>query len=132
MLRKSATVDPERQSKNLGIALKYLTDKEQFEKPYQMLLANRLLGHMSAGELQEEAMVEMMKTLCGSDFVQKFIQMLQNVSQSSVETANYYKDNPAAVNPKFGIDYLLLRTGAWPLQSRFFRRVVEIYYKICF
>uniref|UniRef100_A0A914PYQ5 Cullin family profile domain-containing protein n=1 Tax=Panagrolaimus davidi TaxID=227884 RepID=A0A914PYQ5_9BILA len=44
MLRKSATPDAERKPENLGIALKYLNDKEQFEKPYQMLLANRLLG----------------------------------------------------------------------------------------
>jgi hypothetical protein len=114
MLRKSATPDAERKPENLGIALKYLNDKEQFEKPYQMLLANRLLGRTSAGKLQEEEMIELMKNMCGSDFVQKFTRMLNDMFKSNEESTKFFEENKAT--PKVGIEFIILQTGAWPLQ----------------
>jgi cullin 2 len=116
MLRKSAAPDFEKKPENLGIALKYLNDKEQFEKHYQMLLANRLLGRTSAGQIQEESMIDMMKNMCGSDFVQKFTRMLTDMKKSADETLKFFEAEENKQPTKFGIEFIILQTGAWPLQ----------------
>ena len=119
MLRKSK--DKEADDKNqdsLILVLSYLIDKEQFEKPYQVLLANRLLGKMSSGATHEEQMIDSLRSVCSSDALQKFTRMCYDIKQSLMEKNNFYKQNEKE-KTKIPIEFFVLQTGAWPFQTNF-------------
>ncbi|KAE9553549.1 hypothetical protein FO519_003242 [Halicephalobus sp. NKZ332] len=119
MLRKSKDKEKEaeeRSQENLILVLGYLIDKEQFEKPYQVLLANRLLGKISSGAVAEEQMIEALRQVCSSDALQKFTRMCYDIKQSLTEKNNFYKQS-GKEKSCFPIEFYVLQTGAWPLQQ---------------
>jgi len=121
MLRKSKDKDKEADDKNqenLILVLNYLIDKEQFEKPYQIFLANRLLGKISSGAASEERMIDSLRAVCSSDALQKFTRMCYDMKQSLTEKTNFYKQTKKE-KTKIPIEFFVLQTGSWPFQTNF-------------
>uniref|UniRef100_A0A7E4ZUD3 CULLIN_2 domain-containing protein n=1 Tax=Panagrellus redivivus TaxID=6233 RepID=A0A7E4ZUD3_PANRE len=122
-LRKPSTSEDDTQLDNFATVLKFVTDKEQFEKTYQVLLANRLLGRVTASVPREMQAVEKMRGICTAEFVQRCNRMCLDVERSATETAEFKKKMEREFKkPTFDdskqapIDITILQTGSWPLQ----------------
>ena len=94
--------------KELVILLRYVEDRDIFQKYYSRLLAKRLI-HATFKSLDvEQDVVLQLRQLCGFEYTQKFQKMLQDVELSR-ELDTQFK------NSEFDFKTLVLSSGSWPL-----------------
>ncbi|CAF4239737.1 unnamed protein product, partial [Adineta steineri] len=73
------------------IVLKYIEDKDIFERLYRNRLAKRLIGQLSDSDDHEKSMVIQLQRKCGFEYPSKLERMLQDVDVSKTLTSDYEK-----------------------------------------
>lgn len=97
--------------------IRYLQDKDMFERYYQKHLAKRLLHSKSESHDVEKSMISRMKQELGNQFTAKFEGMFKDMQMSS-ELTSSYRDHARAVaddgrkQPELTVN--ILTSNAWP------------------
>lgn len=97
--------------------IRYLQDKDMFERYYQKHLAKRLLHSKSESHDVEKSMISRMKQELGNQFTAKFEGMFKDMQMSGELTASY-RDHARAVaddqrkQPELTIN--ILTSNSWP------------------
>ncbi|KAL2757357.1 hypothetical protein ACRALDRAFT_1047451 [Sodiomyces alcalophilus JCM 7366] len=100
--------------------LRYIQDRDMFERYYQKHLAKRLLLSKSESQDAETAMVSRMKDELGHQFTNKFEGMFRDMKTSAEITANYrthirdlgHDSEDQARQPELTVN--ILTTNCWP------------------
>ncbi|OQV25357.1 Cullin-1 [Hypsibius exemplaris] len=99
----------------VGKILRYLEDREAFQKHHRLLLSKRLLFGLSWGPEYEYSLLQKIKVWCSAGYDAKLQAMLQDVvasrEVSELFAADYARDH--ALGYDFSVQ--ALRDGAWPL-----------------
>lgn len=100
--------------------LRYLTDKDMFERYYKKHLAKRLLHNRSESSDVERQMISRMKMEVGSFFTNKLEGMFKDMTLSEELTSGYrtYIDSLGARDTKhieLGVN--ILTSNFWPMES---------------
>lgn len=100
---------------DLIILLRYIEDRDIFQKFYSRFLARRLI-HASYKSLDmERNVILQLQELCGFEYTQKFQKMLMDVELSHDLNSEWKKLKKVAFDTKV----LVLMTGAWPLPNNY-------------
>lgn len=99
--------------------LRYLLDKDLFERYYKKHLCKRLLMNKSLSTDHEQEMIRKMKVELGNSFVSKLEAMFRDMKLSEQLTSSYQSwartSQPATKSPELSIHVLTLTT--WPLET---------------
>ncbi|KAL2873078.1 hypothetical protein SGCOL_011790 [Colletotrichum sp. CLE4] len=97
--------------------IRYLSDKDLFERYYQKHLAKRLLNNKSESHDVEKSMISRMKQELGNQFTAKFEGMFRDM-ESSAELTSGYRDHIRGLGDvsrkqiELGVN--ILTTNSWP------------------
>lgn len=102
--------------------IRYLTDKDMFERYYQKHLAKRLLHSKSESYDVEKSMISRMKQELGNQFTSKFEGMFKDMQMSSELTSNYRDhmrevagdDDDADDRKQPELSISVLTSNSWP------------------
>ena len=101
------------------ILLRYLSDKDMFERYYKKHLCKRLLMNKSLSNDNEQEMIRKMKVELGNSFVLKLEAMFKDMAISEQLTSTYQtgikSSDPSHQFPELSIHVLTLTT--WPLET---------------
>lgn len=100
--------------------LRFITDKDMFERYYKKHLARRLLHGKSQSADVEKQMISRMKQEVGNAFTAKLDGMFKDMSLSDELTLGYreYKRNLGDVDTKaLELGITVLTTNCWPMES---------------
>ncbi|KAL8659571.1 MAG: hypothetical protein Q9226_000352 [Calogaya cf. arnoldii] len=100
--------------------LRYISDKDMFERYYKKHLSRRLLMKRSISMDAERQMISKMKMEVGNTFTQRIEAMFRDMSISEDLTASYKKrmrDLDGADSQKAEIDVNILTATMWPLDA---------------
>ncbi|KAL8851024.1 MAG: hypothetical protein Q9221_004014 [Calogaya cf. arnoldii] len=100
--------------------LRYISDKDMFERYYKKHLSRRLLMKRSISMDAERQMISKMKMEVGNTFTQRIEAMFRDMSISEDLTASYKKrmrDLDGADSQKAEIDVNVLTATMWPLDA---------------
>lgn len=71
--------------------LRYIDDKDLFQKYYSKMLCNRLIWNLSLSMELEESMINKMKEACGYEFTSKLSRMFTDVTVSQGLTKRFHE-----------------------------------------
>lgn len=99
------------------VLLRYLTDKDLFERYYQKHLGRRLLQGKSESQDAEKEMISRMKQAMGNTFTSKFEGMFKDMELSH-DLSNGYREYVRGLgevdNAKIDLNIHVLTTNNWP------------------
>ena len=100
------------------VLIRYITDKDMFERYYKKHLCKRLLMQKSLSIENEHDMIRKMKIELGNSFVQKLENMFKDMQLSDELTANY-RQRVADSGPDKRTDLSIhvLTSMTWPLET---------------
>ncbi|KAF4841641.1 Cullin-3 [Colletotrichum siamense] len=97
--------------------IRYLSDKDLFERYYQKHLAKRLLHNKSESHDVEKSMISRMKQELGNQFTAKFEGMFRDM-ESSAELSSGYRDHIRGLGDverkQIDLAVNILTTNSWP------------------
>ncbi|KAK2775148.1 cullulin 3 [Colletotrichum kahawae] len=97
--------------------IRYLSDKDLFERYYQKHLAKRLLHNKSESHDVEKSMISRMKQELGNQFTAKFEGMFRDM-ESSAELSSGYRDHIRGLGDverkQIDLAVSILTTNSWP------------------
>ncbi|TDZ49828.1 Cullin-3 [Colletotrichum trifolii] len=97
--------------------IRYLSDKDLFERYYQKHLAKRLLHNKSESHDVEKSMISRMKQELGNQFTAKFEGMFRDM-ESSAELSSGYRDHIRGLGEverkQIDLGISILTTNSWP------------------
>ncbi|GJC83164.1 cullin-3 [Colletotrichum liriopes] len=97
--------------------IRYLSDKDLFERYYQKHLAKRLLNNKSESHDVEKSMISRMKQELGNQFTAKFEGMFRDM-ESSAELTSGYRDHIKGLGDmsrkQIDLGVNILTTNSWP------------------
>lgn len=99
------------------IIFKFIDDKDVFQKYYSHMLANRLVGNISASDDAESAMITKLKTACGYEYTTKLQRMFQDVSLSkdmNEDFKSWLERQEIAEPMKVDFYMMVLVSNSWP------------------
>lgn len=108
-----------------GITLiRYLQDKDMFQRYYQKHLARRLLHGKSESQEAEKLLITRMKQEVGSHFTQRFEGMFKDMD-ASLELTTKYRDYVHALGDNdrkpVSLDINVLTSNYWPQEGMYLR-----------
>uniref|UniRef100_A0A0N5CCP2 CULLIN_2 domain-containing protein n=1 Tax=Strongyloides papillosus TaxID=174720 RepID=A0A0N5CCP2_STREA len=117
LLKRAKNVDEKDIDSNLSKAIiifKYLEDKDNFQKFYSKMLANRLIHNLSTNHEYEELMVSKLKEACGYEFTNKLCRMFSDINISKELCTGYLNSIYCKLFTNVSINFNVLQACAWP------------------
>ncbi|CAL8109561.1 unnamed protein product [Orchesella dallaii] len=102
------------------IIFKFIEDKDVFQKYYSRMLANRLVGSMSASDDAESSMITKLKVACGYEYTTKLQRMYQDIglSKDMNEDFKLWLGRQQIAEPmKVDFSIMVLSFGSWPFSQ---------------
>jgi len=122
LLKKSSRLSEEAELEDIladiMIVFRYLESKDVFQKFYSIMLAKRLVEHLSMSEDAEASMISKLKAACGALYTSKLQKMFQDMAVNSdlnVRFMAHLKDSSTNLAVDFHVD--VLTHGSWPFQQ---------------
>lgn len=98
------------------ILLRYITDRDLFERYYKKHLCKRLLMQKSVSIDVEKSMIQKMKMQLGNSFTSKLEAMFRDVAVSE-ELTNLYRTRVAGEPKRIELSINVLTSMTWPLET---------------
>ncbi|KAB1283696.1 Cullin-2 [Camelus dromedarius] len=98
--------------------LKYIDDKDVFQKFYVRMLVKRLIHGLSMSVDSEEPMINKLKQACGYEFTSKLHRMYTDMSVSADlnnKFNNFIESQDTAIDLGISFQIYVLQAGSWPL-----------------
>jgi len=117
VLKKGSKVnvrDVESTLDNVVFLYGYISEKDVFERDYQLTLSNRLLMGLCESEHSERSMIAKLKTECGYQWTNKLEGMFKDVQLSKDLMQNFKRIFDAEAQLDITLDVNVCTTGYWP------------------
>ncbi|KAB8345989.1 hypothetical protein FH972_023041 [Carpinus fangiana] len=99
------------------VLLRYIQDKDMFERYYKKHLCKRLLMHKSVSPDVERQMIQRMKIELGNSFTSKLEQMFKDMDLSTGLTEGYRGRTKNAGDKRAELGISVLTSMVWPLET---------------
>lgn len=117
VLKKGSKVPPNQVDStldNVVFLYGYITEKDVFERDYQIFLANRLLMGLCQSEHAEKSMIAKLKTQCGYSWTSKLEGMFKDIQLSKDMMQKFKKHFDTERKLGLALDVSVCTTGMWP------------------
>ena len=118
-LRNKTEPEVEKVLDDAIVLLRYLSDKDMFERYYKKHLCKRLLMNKSLSTEHEREMIRKMKVELGNSFVSKLEAMFKDMALSQSLTSTYrdHISSTATTSKTLELSIHVLTSMTWPLES---------------